>query len=88
MYKIHLMKVSIYELSPNEDAKIPFKIQATSTGKIYFSVESMTDEGEPLFLESPTQSIRVKKIPPEIKFMFALTEPCFFSISFFFSLDS
>jgi len=65
----------IYELDPNEETKIPFQVKATATTNVYISVESSTDEGHPLFVESPSINVRVGFNPAEIQSMFALSEP-------------
>ncbi len=65
----------VYELNPNEQTKIPFQIEANTSTTVFMSVESMTDEGEPLFIESPAQSLSVGDNPAEIQSMFAITEP-------------
>lgn len=65
----------IYELDPDEETKIPFEVNATATTNVYVSVESITNKGEPLFVESPSMNIRVGFYPAEIQSMFVLTEP-------------
>lgn len=65
----------IYELDPDEETKIPFKVKATATSSVYVSVESMTEDGEPLFVESPSVTIRIGSVPAEIRTMFVLTRP-------------
>ena len=65
----------VYELNPDEETKIPFKVQASATSSVYVSVESMTEKGEPLFVESPNVTIRIGSAPAEIQSMFVLTRP-------------
>lgn len=65
----------IYELDPNEETKIPFQVHAHATSNVYVSVESITEKGEPLFVESPSMNIRVGFTPAEIQSMFVLSEP-------------
>lgn len=65
----------IYELDPDKETKIPFKVKATATSSVYVSVESMTENGEPLFVESPSVTIRIGSVPAEIRSMFVLTRP-------------
>ena len=65
----------IYELEPDEETKIPFKVKATATSSVYVSVESMTEDGKPLFVESPSVTIRIGYVPAEIRTMFVLTRP-------------
>jgi hypothetical protein len=64
----------VFELKPNEERLIPFKVEAGATSELYVSVNGYK-EGLAFYLESPNMLLRVTGQIAELRSMFVMAEP-------------